>query len=128
MPTVVQGSEVAAARPQLWCISDRRTFQELRRQGHRIRRGPLTVTWLPPAPGAPATPPRAGFAIGKGTGGAVVRNRMRRRLRAALRARLAEGRLPPGTYLLGGTADLATMPWLALLGLLDDALTEVQAR
>jgi ribonuclease P protein component len=128
MPTVVQGSDVAAARPRLWRITDRRTFQELRRQGHRVRRGALTVTWLPPAPGAPATPPRAGFAIGKGTGGAVVRNRVRRRLRAALRARLAEGQLPAGTYLLGGTAELAAMPWPALLALLDEALTEVHAR
>lgn len=127
MPTVVQGSEVAAPRPQLWRITDRRAFEDLRRQGRRVRRGPLTVTWLPPAAGA-ATPPRAAFAVGKGTGGAVIRNRVRRRLRAALRARLADGRLPAGTYLLGGTAELATMPWSALVELLDDALTEVQAR
>ena len=43
-------------------------------------------------------------------------------------AGFVEGRLPAGDYLLGGTADLATMPWSALVELLDDALTEVQAR
>lgn len=128
MPAVVKGSELASARPRLWRITDRRTFQELRRHGRRARRGPLTVTWLPAAADAATTPPRAGFMIGKGTGGAVVRNRVRRRLRAALRARLAAGRLPAGTYLLGGTAELATMPWSALVELLDDALTEVRAR
>jgi ribonuclease P protein component len=128
MPTVVQGSDVNAARPQLWRITDRRTFQELRRHGRRARRGPLTITWLPATAEAATTPPRAGFAIGKGTGGAVVRNRVRRRLRSALRTRLAAGRLPAGTYLLGGTAELATMPWPALMELLDETLTEVQTR
>jgi ribonuclease P protein component len=128
MPTAVQGSDVVAARPQLWRITDRRTFQDLRRRGRRVRRGPLTLTWLPPALDAAGSPPRAGFAVGKGTGGAVVRNRVRRRLRAALRLLVAEGRLAPGTYLLGGTAELATMPWPALLQLLDEALAEVQPR
>ncbi len=128
MPTVVQGTDVVAARPQLWRITDRRTFQDLRRRGRRVRRGPLTLTWLLPALDAATTPPRAGFTVGKGTGGAVVRNRVRRRLRAALRVRLADGRLAPGTYLLGGTAELATMPWPALLQLLDEALAEVQSR
>ena len=57
MPTAVQGPPVGAARPQLWRITDRRTFQDLRQRGQRARRGPLTVTWLAPAPGEPATPP-----------------------------------------------------------------------
>ena len=36
---------------------------------------------------APVTagPPRVAYAVGRATGGAVVRNRVRRRLRAALR-------------------------------------------
>jgi len=126
MPTAVHGSDVAAARPQLWRITDRRTFQDLRRHGRRVRRGPLTVTWLPAAAGTAVDPPRAGFAVGKGTGGAVVRNRVRRRLRAALRELLGDGRLPTGTYLVGGTAELATMPWPGLLELLRDALAEAQ--
>lgn len=126
MPTAVQGSDVAAARPQLWRIADRRTFDELRRHGRRARRGPLSVTWLAASPDAAATPPRAGFTVGKATGGAVLRNRVRRRLRAALRELLAEGRLPAGTYLLGGTAEVARMPWSALVQLLHDTVTEAQ--
>jgi ribonuclease P protein component len=125
MPTAVQGSSVAAARPELWRITDRGTFLALRHHGRRARRGPLTITWLPPTPGAP-TPPRAGFAIGKATGGAVVRNRVRRRLRAALRQLAAEGRLPSGTYLLGGGAELATLPWSTLLELLAATIDEAQ--
>jgi len=111
MPTVVQGSGRVSARPQLWRITDRRTFEQLRRHGHRARRGPLTVTWLAPSEGAALAPARAGFVVGKAAGGAVVRNRVRRRLRAALRELLIAGGLPAGTYLLGATADVATMPW-----------------
>ena len=126
MPTAVQGPVVAAARPQLWRITDRGTFQALRRSRARVRRGPLTITWLAPGPGQP-TPPRVGFAVGRATGGAVVRNRVRRRLRAALRDLLVDDRLPAGTYLIGATAEVATMPWSALVSLLADVVAEATA-
>lgn len=46
-------------------------------------------------PGARAQqPPRVGFVVSKAVGGAVVRNRTKRRLRALVAARLA--RLPEG--------------------------------
>ena len=126
MPTAVQGSAVSSARPQLWRITDRRTFQALRQQGRRARRGPLTVTWLPPEVASTPTPPRAGFAVGKAAGGAVLRNRVRRRLRAALRQLATEGRLPAGSYLLGGSASLATMRWTELVELVAATIAEAQ--
>jgi ribonuclease P protein component len=126
MPTAQQGPPVVAPRPELWRITDRRTFQALRQQGRRVRRGPLTVTRLAPAPGATA-PPRAGFAVGRSVGGAVLRNRIRRRLRAALREVQAQGRLPVGTYLLGGGPELAELPWSALVETLEAALDEVSS-
>ena len=123
MPDVEQAPRADVARPQLWRISERRTFQELRRHGRRARRGPLTVTWLAPPDGAPVRT-QAGFTIGKGTGGAVVRNRVRRRLRAALRELLVDGHLRPGAYLLGGGAVLATMPWSELVSLVQGTCEE----
>ncbi|MDQ2648067.1 MAG: ribonuclease P protein component [Actinomycetota bacterium] len=119
--TVAPASIPAAPRPQLWRITDRRSFQELRRHGRRARRGPLTVTFL-----ADASPqPRVGFAVGKTAGGAVTRNRIRRRLRAALRELLAAGRLPTGTYLVGAGAAVAPMPWTELVALVEDAVASV---
>jgi RNase P protein component len=53
-----------------------------------------------------------------------VRNRVRRRLRAALRQLLVEDRLPAGTYLLGAQAEVATMPWSALVSQVADAVAE----
>ena len=51
-------------------------------------------------------PPRIGFAVPKGTGSAVVRNRVKRQLREAWRARLAE--IPAGRdYVLVARPGLA---------------------
>jgi ribonuclease P protein component len=122
MPTVAADAPSVVARPQLWRITDRATFAALRRQGRRTRRGPLSVTYLPPTPGRPTSPPRAGFAVGKATGGAVVRNRVRRRLRAALRELLVTDRLPAGTYLLGATAEVAHLPWSTLVATVAEAV------
>ena len=54
------------------------------------------------------TPPRVGFSVGRAVGPAVVRNRLRRRLRAMSSAAARDGRLPPGTYLLGATTTTTT--------------------
>jgi ribonuclease P protein component len=117
---VVTDALHATPRPQLWRISDRRTFQALRRSRARARSGCCSVTWIP-APDL-ADPPRAGFAVGKAHGGAVVRNRIRRRLRAALRELQVADRLPGGTYLVGATTEAASLPWSELVGHLGGAI------
>jgi len=78
----------------IWRIRDRATFEALRRSGSRSRDGAVTVTFCgAPGPG----PPRVAYAVGKQLGGAVVRNRLRRRLRAAA-GEIAD--LAPGAYLV----------------------------
>jgi ribonuclease P protein component len=123
MPTALEVAPLDAPRPQLWRIRERRAFVDLRRHGRRVRRGPLTVTWLP---GPDDRPPQAAYAVGR-PGGSVTRNRVRRRLRAALRELQAAERLPSGTYLVGGSAALADLPWTELLELLRSAVDEVTA-
>lgn len=61
-------------------------------------------------PGDP--PPRVSYAIGRPVGGAVARNRARRRLRAAVAA--AGTNLVPGAYLFGAGPEVVTMPFDAL--------------
>lgn len=97
--------------PRLLRVTDRASFEALRR-GRRGRAGDVTVTFVPAAdrPGA-----RVAFQVGKATGGAVVRNRIRRRLRAGLRELARDGRLPHGTYLLGARRPVADQPWSALV-------------
>ncbi|MFZ6004494.1 MAG: ribonuclease P protein component [Actinomycetota bacterium] len=121
MTTALDRDASAAAGGRLWRVSTRAELEALRRSRLRGRVGSLAVTWLPPAPGS-AGPPRAAFAVGRSAGGAVVRNRIRRRLRAALRLLQADGRLPAGSYLIGAGADVAEQPWPELVTALSAAL------
>lgn len=75
-------------------IRDRDVFVRLGRDGVRFRRGPLWCTYLAdPALGRA----HVAFAIGRPVGAAVVRNRLRRRLRMIVRERA----LVPGWWLIG---------------------------
>jgi len=58
-----------------------REFQQVFRHGSRRRSGGILVVHAPGQPG----PPRVGFVVGRKVGGAVQRNRARRRLREAVR-------------------------------------------
>jgi len=67
------------------------------RQGSRSGRTLLTGHLLVP-PGGGDTPPRAGFVVNRSVGPAVVRNRVRRRLRVLVREYLSS--LPGGSLLV----------------------------
>ena len=83
----------------------------------------MTVTWVA---GDPAQPPRVAFAIGRKAGGAVVRNRIRRRLRAIVRE--VEPLLHPGAYLVGVTAEASSMSYGELKATVCEALGALERR
>lgn len=86
----------------IWRIRERSAFARLAREGRRSRAGALWCTYiLDPT----ATPPRVAYALSRAVGPAVVRNRLRRRLRALLEATS----LPPGLYLIGAQATAARL-------------------
>jgi ribonuclease P protein component len=64
-------------------------FERVYKQGRRHFAAHMTVFYLPrrdsEGDGGNAAGPRVGFTVGKVLGGAVVRNRMKRRLREAVR-------------------------------------------
>ena len=90
-------------------VRDRRTFGALRRAGARHRSGPITVTVLVEgsAPG-----PRVAYAVGRAVGGAVERNRLRRRLRAIVR----DAELAPGAYLISVAPSASRLTFDELAG------------
>jgi ribonuclease P protein component len=94
------------AQRLIWKIRDRATFEALA-GARRHRRGPISMTFLP---GDPSIPPRIAYAVGKRVGPAVVRNRARRRLRAAALAHRAELQ-PGGAYLFGAAPAAADAPF-----------------
>jgi ribonuclease P protein component len=71
--------------------------------------------------GPSSEPPRVGYAIGRGVGGAVVRNRVRRRLRAATRVHAGE-LLPGHAYLVGTGPAAANRSYAELSSTLGEAL------
>jgi ribonuclease P protein component len=85
----------------IWPVRDRATFSALR-SARRLRSGPLTVSFVQ---GNPSEPPRVAYAIGSKVGGAVVRNRLRRRLRTVVGS--LGSQLRPGAYLIGAAPEAA---------------------
>ena len=79
-------------------IRERDAFERLRRNGTRIH---STSLWCNFLSDPVTTPTRTAFAISRAVGPAVVRNRLRRRLRALLSARQRTDPLPPGSLLIG---------------------------
>lgn len=75
-------------------IRHRDAFTRLRRNGVRVRIDPL---WCSFVPDSEVVPPQVAFAIGRASGSAVQRNRLRRRLRAILH----DCDVPPGLLLIG---------------------------
>ena len=73
-------------------------------------------------PGDPSIPPRVAYAVGKRVGPAVVRNRVRRRLRAATLAHRSELQ-PGGAYLFGAAPAAATAAYTEI----DTAMGELLA-
>jgi ribonuclease P protein component len=92
----------------IWAIRERSAFAQVSSQGQRARAGVLWCTFILDPPNSD-TPPRVAFALGRALGSAVVRNRVRRRLRALLQRSSSQAELPPGTYLFGAVPAAASL-------------------
>jgi ribonuclease P protein component len=104
----------------VWRIRDRRTFEDLRVRGRRHRAGFVAVTAIVVDDGRP---PRVAYAIGKAVGPAVVRNAVRRRLRAAA----AELALPSGAYLVSAAPGARDATYGELKRDLEQAVSAAEA-
>ena len=106
-----QGPAPSGPRPALGLIRpvrDRATFDAL----SRARRRSAGVVTLRFVPGDSSESPRLAVATTRSSGNAVIRNRVRRRLRAAAAAHRDD--LVGGAYLLGGGREAATASFEAL--------------
>jgi ribonuclease P protein component len=102
-------------------LRHRAEYSDAVRLGQRAGvRGLVAHLWL----SGTLLPPRAGFVVGKVVGPAVVRNRVRRRLRHLVAVRL--DRLPTGAVLIvRATSPAADVPSTDLAAALDRLLDRV---
>jgi len=92
--------------------------------GRKVRTAGLTLQMIP---SRPERPPRFGLTVTKKTGGAVVRNRIRRRLRAALASATALAARPGHDYVIIARTELLTMPYAVLVETLGGAFRDIHA-
>jgi ribonuclease P protein component len=89
-------------------------FQRVYQRGRRQFTGNVTVFYLRRDPAEGGTGPRIGFTVGKVLGGAVERNRIRRRMREAVRRSwsLCEG---PVDVVFNPRKSVLTLPFAKLV-------------
>jgi ribonuclease P protein component len=121
----------SGAGPQGGCRFPRRArllkhsaFEAVYRGGHRIFSGNLTLFFLRRDDG---DGPRVGFTVSRALGGAVERNRIKRRMREAVRHRLA---LLPGAVdvVINPKRSVLQLEFGRLLGEVERAFQGVQQR
>ena len=96
------------ARPSLVRLRKRAEFLAVR--GGEKRRGKLFLLEVLDR-GEAATPPRLGITVTKKTGNAAIRNRIRRRLREAVRTHAADDMAAGTDYVIVGRREALHAPF-----------------
>ena len=89
-------------------------FQRVYEKGRRQFTGNMTVFYLRREASETGSAPRVGFTVGKVLGGAVARNRIKRRMRAAVRLCWPEGQ-GPVDVVLNPRKSVLTLPFAELM-------------
>jgi ribonuclease P protein component len=106
----------------IWSVRGRADFARLARAPRR-RHDQLVVSFV--MSNDLAAPPSVAYAVGRAAGGAVTRNRLRRRLRSAVRES-AEDLVGGGLYLFACRPGAAAMPYRALRRAVRGLLHEIR--
>ena len=102
-------------------VRTRREFSLLS-SGRRVR---TELLWCTHSPDDSILAPRLAFAIGRGFGSAVDRNRARRRIRSAILTRHAASPLTPGRYLVGITRSVSAQTFPSRFGVIEREVAEL---
>lgn len=102
-------------------LSRRRDFDRLRREGIRLRRGPIRMI----ARVDPTDVTRLAVALPRSVGPAVVRNRIRRRLRVVFRGLDELGQIPTGSYLVSFSRTSSALDSGEIRDLMADLMAQV---
>ncbi len=100
-------------------VRTRRAFAALSRSRNRGRSGPVWVVRADEGTDGV----QVAYAVSRAVGGAVIRNRIRRRLRALVAELERDAELSAGTYLVGVTPAVVAVPFATLRTHLAGAIT-----
>jgi ribonuclease P protein component len=115
----------ASGRPPQWERLKRRAeFQRVSR-GRRARAEAFTLQSNRRAETAAAAGPRVGFTVSKQVGDAVERNRVRRRLKEALRRAESVAPAPDHDYVLLARREALARPFAALVADIERAFAQL---
>ena len=106
-------------------IHERTIFRRLRREGSTVRVGPL---WCSVLVDSTLTRPYVAYALGRATGPAVVRNRLRRQLRAVVAGAHRDALVSPGWYLVGADAAAVSLSFSELTERVPELLNRAAAK
>ena len=122
-PSPVGVTSRPGSRTVLAPIRSRHTFEDLRRSRVRGRSGPLSVVFVPQSTWSRS---EVAYAINRKLGNAVMRNRLRRRLRSILSGHAPP--LPAGAYLIRTGPEAPHLAFNELKVAMSQALEQVTRR
>lgn len=103
----------------IWRVRDRASFAALADSAWRVRRGPITVTLAVGGAGRDAC---VAYMVGRRVGGAVERNRLRRRLRAIV----TQVGPSSGLYLIGARPSATRLSFTELRDVVSVAMSAAE--
>lgn len=102
-------------------------FDRVYQQGRRLFSVDMTVYYRPRGDGEESDGPRVGFTVGRAFGGAVERNRVKRRLREAVRLSLV-GLSAPADVVIHPKRTARGVEFAQLLQQVERAFAQIQQR
>lgn len=105
----------------IWRITKRQTFVELRRSGKKVRFGSVTMIFV----SIDTKHPQVGFTLTKKFGGAVMRNRQRRRLKSAFNQTFDSNKYPLGAYLISASPKISEQKYTDLSNQLESCFNKL---